>query len=441
MAVYPYSSVTYNTVTGGVSDQSGSIETPVIEGVQYDTGRVVVKSDKTPGFAEAIEQGKLLGHTEHHVYREKLEINFSQMSGKVGISTFDPDCEKFWVENSGYHAVRISVEVPIKGIPPAIDHNPLLIEAVANAQTAAFDLATTIAELPETLSFFKGGVEAVRNRLLAIKPKALKAAVKRWMRIVAHEGARPAARSLMSQALAISSDEVSKAWLSYRYGLMPVVYSSQDLLAAYKRLDGNDRTIDIVEGRAGTSASSTDGPALPGIWHFDGTPPGHGGAGFVAQNDCQVHRKVRASAQCRLSRTFSTLQISPITFWEVVPLSFVVDWFTNIADHILAYFPPPGAQTVCSWSEKDVYRSTHIHRWNPQKCGLSYSDLTCVLERDEYHRYPAELPSLDISNLTFSGAERLNLSRLADAAALIRQLGPDIVREIANALVRMVPRR
>lgn len=372
------------------------------------------------------------------MYREKVEVTFSQMSGRYRLMTSDTSCAKVWWEISGYHRGRNTLKVPVKATPPAIDHNPLLIEAVAKAQTAVFDLATTIAELPETLSFFKEGVSAVNSRLLAIKPKALKASVKRWLRMIRSGGISAAGRT-MSKALAISSEEVAKAWMSYRYGMMPIVYASQDLLEAYGRL-GGERTIDIVEGRAGTSDTSTGGPAIAADWALAGSPPGHGGAGYVSQNSSSVTRTIRASAQCRLYREFSTLQVSPITFWEKVPLSFVVDWFTNISDHILAYFPPPSAHTVCSWSVKDKYESRHVHSWNTLPCSMSYSDLLCVLNREEYHRHPAELPTFDVGNLTFSGLERITLSRLADATALLRQLGPNIVREIANALVRLVPR-
>lgn len=432
MPLYAFNSWTYNNGNPS-SNLSGSIDTgSVAEGIQYDTGRVVIKSEDTEKFKEALADGRLLAHTEHHVYSEKVIYTFSQMSGRIQLLTADPGCSLYYFLNGGYHRARNTTKVLGLATPPAIDHNPLVIGAVADAQSGIFDLATTLAEVPETLAFFNAGYQAIKGRLLALRPKALRQSIERWRRMRA-AGIRPS----YSVALIVASEELAAAWLTYRYGLMPIVYASQDLKKAYDYLGRGERTYDIVEGKRSTSSSATMSPAVSGNWELAGLPSGHGGPGYVSQNDCKVDRTVRASAQCQLKRTFHALHVSPITFWEVVPLSFVVDWFTNIADHILAYFPPPTATTFCSYSVKDKYESVHRHSWDNSSCGCVYTDLMGKREKEEYHRRPVELPDLSLDNLTFSGTERLTLARLADSVALMRLLGPSVVREIANALIRI----
>jgi hypothetical protein len=46
----------------------------------------------------------------------------------------------------------------------------------------------------------------------------------------------------------------------------------------------------------------------------------------------------------------SRLRDIPATLWEVVPYSFVVDWFFNVGDWIQAFTPAPGITPLRNWA-------------------------------------------------------------------------------------------
>jgi len=50
----------------------------------------------------------------------------------------------------------------------------------------------------------------------------------------------------------------------------------------------------------------------------------------------------------------------PITAWELIPFSFVVDWFVNFGDYIQALTPKLGIKGLSSWTT--VIKETKVTR-------------------------------------------------------------------------------
>lgn len=151
--------------------------------------------------------------------------------------------------------------------------------------------------------------------------------------------------------------DLGSLWMGYRYSIMPLVYSYRDIVKLTKR--SADTTT-----RAYRSVSPKDlGVSLPGS------------SSIYKRITYEGNIVIRAS----VFQSFSSAEIARMsglgtnlfsTAWELIPMSFVADWFLNIGDYI--------ARTCGStWASK---------RW------------ACISRRDSYTKTVAvHLPKQDVS--------------------------------------------
>lgn len=224
------------------------------------------------------------------------------------------------------------------------DSKELVTDVLANANRSSLDILTAAAEMPQFLESVYKGLKVIANLTLALKRKQVlqsnaygskrKAANARYNSDLARineglksskiHGKRRKALLKRRQELSQSytermkrfADEFSQAsadvWLNYRYNIMPTVYVIQDALEAADRYK-----MEYITAR-GTRRESTK---------------------LDLPNDLIV---LNHKVSCVIKRNFQPYQgvdtravISADLFttaWELVPLSFVVDWFVNIGD-------------------------------------------------------------------------------------------------------------
>lgn len=210
-----------------------------------------------------------------------------------------------WVNE---HPLNLQFQTPFKSfsdfnIP---FHEECISDATEQSLSGTFDALTELAELPETIRMFidilKDAAEATRrcrDREVEIRRLATR---KGWTAI-------KLAKSL------------SDLWLQYRYGISPIAYSLQDLgktLLEYKRIYAKFR-------------SAAEGVVLP--------PPIPGWSSSTAlRYKVRVMTKNRYTAEGLIDSLLEVLKVNPLaTAWELVPLSFVIDWFLNIGQVITNY--------------------------------------------------------------------------------------------------------
>lgn len=160
--------------------------------------------------------------------------------------------------------------------------------------------------------------EVVRDSMLGAKPrrrlrKAERAELHRWI--------KEAKRKNLSWAL-----NASEMWLTYRYGWRPLIY---DLHTAARHLAER-----AVKGELGYQKISAKGSyekehAKASIY----TPLGHA----EWKNEVQVRLTILAKPN--FTKVGNSSWLSELGFsnpaslaWELLPLSFVVDWFVNVGD-------------------------------------------------------------------------------------------------------------
>lgn len=174
----------------------------------------------------------------------------------------------------------------------------LVTETASELNQSAYDLLTEIGELPETVSMIYGALKTcliyykeVRNKVNLLKRKKQKPV------------------DLL--------DEIASLWMGYRYGIQPIVYSIQDALDYLEQRGILYRTVRKGENQ-------TVNLDIPG-WTFN--------------SPLSLRQRIWAKGRFAATTT-NGLGLNPVTTaWELVPLSFVIDWFLNIGDLLGALAP------------------------------------------------------------------------------------------------------
>lgn len=194
-------------------------------------------------------------------------------------------------------------------------------ELVASTQTAViadalsgYDLLTEIAESRETFSFITGKVSEFADSVLELAREDENA----WRR----------GRRLTTKDLLKSSDRALRKlggrWMEYRYAIMPLFYSLKDVTELMGSSDARYKT-SRKKGRIESIRTDTSLPV----------------SGFFLERVVTGTIIVSSTSKARFdlegltSLYAHSISLNPFkTAWELVPLSFVIDWFLNIGDVI-----------------------------------------------------------------------------------------------------------
>jgi hypothetical protein len=171
-----------------------------------------------------------------------------------------------------------------------------LMSSIVSDAHNSLDLLTTLAEGKESLLTIMGLLRAAASPLRSFKQavKALK-----------------------------DPKSISDLWLQYRYGIMPIVLTIQDVM---DKMEENGFSFD-KKNRTTTL-------------HIDSSPdiPNSGNSIYISYNgSIKISAGYRASFSSGNLRALGKTAFNPLlTAWELVPYSFVVDWFIGIGDWLTA---------------------------------------------------------------------------------------------------------
>jgi len=265
-------------------------------------------------------------------------------------------------------------------------------QAIAAANSSEWDLSTFFAEAPETVAYIGGKLNDAYNAFRKL------GAPKR------HTG-RPKIRR---------KDRVgdgNSAWMQYRYAISPIAYDIQDAAASLAFMERKFRT---ARGSAHDSITENREVKIQnnGIYRIE-----------TQKVDIRCMSAVYSIFSAEQERKLQTQLWLPQTAWELVKLSFVIDWFIGIGDVLQSLRPVTYQQRAATDSIKIVYQSTasldvsRCNLGNGQRSeGFNHRVIgpnTVIRYKDSYDR------SLSSTNLVLPPIQaQLNWKRCIDGFAL-----------------------
>lgn len=318
----------------------------------FDIGEISIRAE--PGFKDVAQSDELNG--EQITLRGCLNMA-EPYPGYISIGGWYVQCtgvfasakrKRFGRVYSPPH-VPYSVSDIVLASHPSFDSG-LITDTVASADKACVDLLTAAAEMPETLRSLVNGIKAVVSAIHALKRREItisRSFDKRKAMLQKNheknlrylEGIRGKAktrakkrqaewqikRAQDSYSRAVKNtakelgDAMASVWLNFRYNIMPNVYLMQDLTDLYDSYTADFKTTRKKQGGTQTLEQSDWSPLE-----------------LQYLERCVIKRGLDPD----LRFTSLTHANFVTTAWELVPLSFVVDWFVNIGDLLTSSFSP-----------------------------------------------------------------------------------------------------
>lgn len=389
-------------------------------------GSVIVKS--YPGFEKSDSLGTASGH---YVDRHFCETHLGFTTVRLWGSTFlvDPDDSNVIISNVGMNVIydmwnRLAAKPPIQltaSTVYALVRNSNEVDTsfvtsmVADANKRLLDLLTTLAEAPDTLRSFMQLMGSVKNIVMGVKKRQFSLTQsfhdrKKFLekkrnedlfklKIMREDLEDQVSKKVLTRRLANRRnkqlmreqermlktyerakrqagielvDALAHVWMNFRYNIMPLVYTAIDITEAVTKDPEFLTTRDTLQQEVSIILPS-DLPALE----------------FTT--DFKVFIRDRAKADIGPFSITSKVVSGNIltTAWELVPLSFVVDWFINVGDFISAFSGGSTAdrnstisfKSVLDYKGKDSFNRNVIitgQLWNREVTGslLQHSCLT-----------------------------------------------------------------
>lgn len=265
-----------------------------------------------------------------------------------------------------------------------------LVSAYAKAKSPQLPGIVMLAELKETLAMLRSPLQGVTKLIVQLFKKK-----KGW-----------------TNSKTVS--EMTSQWLEYRYGIMPLILSIVDIQKAINTLLWNGYPLDLVH--EGTSTLIQESEQLESVLY-----------GTIRLNTkVRVREIVTVGAsltvQLKADRmAFYGFRLTdvPSAAFELIPLSFVWDWFFNVGDWIQAITPDPGLNVLastCSIAQKYEASAELL------SASWMYGTLTKTTDPHLY-RYKKERldryvnPSLPL--LPVLADEFFNYNRILDSISLL----------------------
>lgn len=379
----------------------------------------------------------------------KEELTCSQLA-----SAFEADCIHAVARNyrftSGASLARVGLTVP-----EPIINNPQLWRDAFEEHRSKIDLAitrahsnvdvsemmvlATLGELPETLNWIRSigtRIQKLTNVFIRRREvaKSLHALGSDLLKATTPKGLKRAQKRLNIYGQLLESRNAKKvpldvigalanSWLEYRYAIRPLISEMENaikaakaILARHKRQTARGKEVRIYDGTT---------------YSYDNPSP----TDRIVCEDLRVKRTsyIKASAGIlyiiddNLDALSAILGLDqPISsIYELVPFSFILDWFIGVGDWLKSLNKSSGLVMLSSWitltyheiiqtdpvNSRIRYLPTDLHQWVLRK----YQPGSSTVDVKRVWRYPNPplplLPSFDL---------KLDLSKILDIGFIIR---------------------
>lgn len=197
----------------------------------------------------------------------------------------------------------------------------------------------------------------------------------------------------------LDAGDVSGAWLAMMYGWLPTLSDLYESAKAYEALTSQRSSSFVISGKRETSYEASQSPGV-----------------FKAPGKRSVSHRMHYTLHEYLSvpRTLGLTDPASVV-WELVPFSFVVDWFIPIGSYFEALAVIP--ELKGSWKRTSLDKSSaHSAYTRPGACTTALD----LYERKVYKRTHGT--TLAVPKPRFVFDDNLRGNRIYNAIALVHQL-------------------
>jgi hypothetical protein len=203
----------------------------------------------------------------------------------------------------------------------ANDTNHLLAKLFSKVKGHELQLAVCAAEGAKTIKLVKNSILTVGGALVDVKHGNMLRAAQRLGLIKSTLGRAKSGRFFRNPKASLSPEDISSRWLELQYGWKPLIEDVYQAAKAYEALTSGPRTYYY---KVSTKRRH----------HFDSSPAPSGytcmSVGELKQKMLYEYREVLPNDEPRSLG----LEDPTVVAWELVPYSFVVDWFIPIGTYI-----------------------------------------------------------------------------------------------------------
>lgn len=252
-----------------------------------------------------------------------------------------------WQSHNKYEGViRLSpaLSAGVFGISPSANSRSLTVPskdvtwarslAASNALSAEFSLLTTLAEMKSTVEGIAYIAAKLARSAASLKKGRFKAAL-RHLGYSPHDISilRNKARTTLSDRGKAAADVAGEMHLTYRYGIMPIIYDYDALRKLWAEGVGHTHFFTVK----GLTKRSNSRRELKGSDDE-----------YTVDDNYQVRFKACYKVDSRRLAMLSLLGATDLlgTIWELTPYSFVLDWGVNIGDFLRGLQAPIGMSYV-----------------------------------------------------------------------------------------------
>jgi hypothetical protein len=278
---------------------------------------------------------------------------------------------------------------------PAIEsHSNLLVAAEADVRTRAWDMGTFLAELDKTHDLVSNAHKRMRKRVDTIlQPRGRKRGVK-------------------------TLREFNDAWMELRYGWRILQYDMESIQEAYGNLMREHSNVVRARKRDKAKVSEQWTKRVLTAWPGTTTAYGDWGVEFSGHLLVEFENSAGVGHERNFQNTIGF--IDPIvTAYEVIPYSFVVDWFANVSQNLYNISPFYTANRLFAWTGEHKVETHNLIATpydNRNDAIKLFSGTPAIYTRSErsYVR-----TNETVVPLSLSFKPNLNLMKMRDLMALV----------------------
>lgn len=329
----------------------------------------LVKGEFTPNYNKLVKEGAFIPYNQwHKETHEGTAVNgnfsWSRPDGWVYSGTYAPVHD--WRINSN--------DLDLITVNP--NYDAFVNEALDRIYSKGYDALTFVAELGKLITMFR--------RLI------------------------PRLASLVSETITnpkLRPEEVRNLWLEVRYGWRPLIYDMRDFTQTLEEFDAErrfytERSGDTFQGEFETV-------------HWDNIVQQYG----TWDSRSSISWELSARGSAALLVTPPKFQTNPVTTaWELVPYSFVIDWFFDIGSFLgsLSALAISSDVTVAHGSYLKISKVTNMSMvaTNGASGSLTFSE-PMVHTMEKTLRVPSQPSYLPQFNVNLNTYKILDLVALA----------------------------